>query len=279
MLYVENKELVIPGQVLADDYYYSDRGTFKEGEKICSSLMGLVSLRNNKIRVIPLKSKYIPKKGEVVIGKIVDIKFSMWEVNINSPYSAILPAFEVFRREKRELDKVFSIGDVLFLKVIDVDEVKKVKLGLKGRGMGKFKGGIIVDITPTKVPRLIGKKGSMINMIKDKTKCNIVVGQNGLVWVSGDKEMEQITKNIIHLIEAEAHTSGLTDRINKKLSAIVGEEDKEEEIDGNNDYYYEENVLEKPKLQNFKEELELEENNKKSELEDNDTSKKDSFLF
>lgn len=47
---------------------------------------------------------------------------------------------------------------MLFLRVVDVDEIKKAKLGLKGRGMGKFKGGIIVDIAPTKVPRLIGKK-------------------------------------------------------------------------------------------------------------------------
>lgn len=48
MIYVENKDLVIPGEVLADDEYYSGRGTFKEDGKICSSLMGLVSLRNKK---------------------------------------------------------------------------------------------------------------------------------------------------------------------------------------------------------------------------------------
>ena len=197
MIYVENKDLVIPGQILADDEYYSGRGTFKENGKICSSLMGLVSLRNKKLRVIPLKSKYVPKKGDVVIGKINDVRFSMWDVDINSPYSGILPAFEVFGREKKELNKVYDIGDVLFLRVVDVDEIKKAKLGLKGRGMGKFKGGIIVDIAPTKVPRLIGKKGSMINMIKDKTNCKIVVGQNGLVWVKGDEDMEQLTREII----------------------------------------------------------------------------------
>ena len=255
MIYVENKDLVIPGQVLADDEYYSGRGTFKENGKVCSSLMGLVSLRNKKIRVIPLKSKYVPKKGDVVIGKINDVRFSMWEVDINSPYSGILPAFEVFGREKKELNKVYDVGDVLFLRVVDVDEIKKAKLGLKGRGMGKFKGGIIVDIAPTKVPRLIGKKGSMINMIKDKTNCKIVVGQNGLVWVKGDEDMEQLTREVIHLIEAEAHTSGLTNKIKNKLYlAIDGElppEEKQEEE--------EEFVLEKPKLQNFKEELEQEE--------------------
>ena len=231
MIYVENKDLVIPGQVLADDEYYSGRGTFKENGKVCSSLLGRVSLRNKKIRVIPLKSKYVPKKGDVVIGKINDVRFSMWDVDINSPYSGILPAFEVFGREKKELNKVYDVGDVLFLRVVDVDEIKKAKLGLKGRGMGKFKGGIIVDIAPTKVPRLIGKKGSMINMIKDKTNCKIVVGQNGLVWVKGDEDMEQLTREIIHLIEAEAHTSGLTNKIKNKLYLTIDGELPPEEVE------------------------------------------------
>ena len=255
MIYVEDKNLVIPGQILADDEYYPGRGTFKEDGKVCSSLIGLVSLRNKKIRVIPLKSKYVPKKGDVVIGKINDVRFSMWDVDINSPYSGILPAFEVFGRDKKELNKVYDVGDVLFLRVIDVDEVKKAKLGLKGRGLGKFKGGIIVDISPTKVPRLIGKKGSMINMIKNKTNCKIVVGQNGLVWVKGNEDMEQLTREIIHTIEAEAHTSGLTNKIKNKLCLAIDGELPVEETE-------EEFVLEKPKLQNFKEELEQEEREK-----------------
>ena len=267
MIYVENKDLVIPGQILADDEYYSGRGTFKENGKVCSSLLGRVSLRNKKIRVIPLKSKYVPKKGDVVIGKINDVRFSMWDVDINSPYSGILPAFEVFGREKKELNKVYDVGDVLFLRVVDVDEIKKAKLGLKGRGMGKFKGGIIVDISPTKVPRLIGKKGSMINMIKDKTNCKIVVGQNGLVWVKGDEDMEQLTKDVIHLIEEEAHTSGLTNKIKNKLYlAIDGELPPEE----NQQEEEEEFVLEKPKLQNFKEELEQEEREKEEKKKKED---------
>ncbi|MCQ2972806.1 MAG: exosome complex RNA-binding protein Rrp4 [archaeon] len=258
MIYVENKDLVIPGEVLADDDFYSGRGAFKENGKICSSLMGLVSLRNKKLRVIPLKSKYVPKKGDVVIGKVKDVRFSIWDMDINSPYSGILPAFEVFGREKKELNRVFDVGDVLFLRVVEVDEVKKAKLGLKGRGMGKFRGGIIVDIAPTKVPRLIGKKGSMINMIKDKTQCKIVVGQNGLVWVKGDEDMEQLTKDIIHTIEKEAHTSGLTNKIKERLlleiDGVLPEEEPEEEPV--QDDYVE---LEKPKLQDFKEELEAEE--------------------
>jgi exosome complex component RRP4 len=152
----------------------------------------------------------------------------MWNLDINSPYSGFLPASDVFGKEKRDLNKAFDVGDVLFLRVVDVDEVKKVKLGLKGRGLGKFRGGILIYITPTKVPRLIGKKGSMINMIKDETHCDIIVGQNGVVWVKGDPMMERVAEKVINMIEDQAHTSGLTDRVRNMLSQLLGKEIKEE---------------------------------------------------
>ena len=153
----------------------------------------------------------------------------MWNLDINSPYTGILPASDVFGKEKRDLNKTFSVGDVLFLRVVDVDEVKKVKLGLKGRGLGKFRGGILINITPTKVPRLIGKKGSMINMIKDETHCEVVVGQNGVVWVKGKPDMERIAEKVIIMIEEQAHTSGLTDRVRIMLFELLGKEIPPEE--------------------------------------------------
>ena len=267
MIYVNEKDLVVPGELLAEDDYYPGRGTFEDDGKICSKLLGLVSLRNKKISVIPLKSKYLPKKGDVVIGKIDDVRFSMWGVDINSPYSGILPASEVFGREKKELSRVFDIGDVLFLRIVDVDEVKKVKLG-----------------------RLIGKKGSMINMIKDKTCCKIVVGQNGLVWVKGNEDMEQIVKNIIKLIEREAHTSGLTDRIKNKLCLLIDgelppEEEEVEEIveeEAEEEDAFEEG-LKKPELQDFRDEVEKElaeegflDDDSEEDLDDDD-SEEDEF--
>jgi exosome complex component RRP4 len=236
VLLVEDKQIVIPGEVLAEGEFHSGRGTFMEDGKVCSSLVGLVAVRDKKISVIPLQSKYIPKRGDVVIGEITDIRFSMWNLDINSPYSGILPAAEVFGKEKRELNRAFDVGDVLFLRVVDVDEVKKVKLGLKGRGLGKFRGGILINITPTKVPRLIGKKGSMINMIKDHTKCEVVVGQNGVVWVKGKPDMERVVQKVVKTIEEQAHTSGLTDRVRDMLTELLGQEKEEEKEKEENEY-------------------------------------------
>ena len=233
MIFVKDKEIVVPGDVLADEEYHAGRGTFREKNSILSSLVGLVAIRDKKISVIPLQSKYIPKRGDVVIGKITDIRFSMWNLDINSPYSGFLPASDVFGKEKRELSRTFDVGDVLFLRVVDVDEVKKVKLGLKGRGLGKFRGGILINITPTKVPRLIGKKGSMINMIKDETHCDVVVGQNGVVWVKGEPEMERVAEKVIKMIEEQSHTSGLTDRVRNMLLEILGEiQEESEDLEG-----------------------------------------------
>ncbi len=269
MIFVEDKEIVIPGDILADEEYNSGRGTFKENNKVCSSLVGLVALRDKKISVIPLQSKYIPKRGDVVIGEVTDIRFSMWNLDINSPYSGFLPASDVFGKEKRELNRTFDIGDVLFLRVVDVDEVKKVKLGLKGRGLGKFRGGILINITPTKVPRLIGKKGSMINMIKDETRCEVIVGQNGVVWVKGDPSMERVAEKVINMIEDQAHTSGLTDRVRDMLAKLLGKEpESEPELEEPDEFEIEEAETESEEEDT---DSELEEEDTDSELEEEDT--------
>ena len=79
----------------------------------------------------------------------------------------------------------------------------------------KLIGGRILKITPSKVPRVIGKAGSMIELIKDKTKCQIIVGQNGVIWIKGEKE--SLASKTILMIEKESHISGLTDKITKFL--------------------------------------------------------------
>ena len=84
MIFVDDKEIVVPGDVLADEEYHSGRGTFREDNKICSSLVGLVAIRDKKISVIPLQSKYIPRRGDVVIGEITDIRFSMMGIRNSS---------------------------------------------------------------------------------------------------------------------------------------------------------------------------------------------------
>jgi len=81
------------------------------------------------------------------------------------------------------LTKYFDIGDYVMAKIINVTSQKLVDVTMKGPGLRKLKGGRIIQVNPYKVPRIIGKAGSMVTMIKDATGCRILVGQNGLVWI------------------------------------------------------------------------------------------------
>jgi exosome complex component RRP4 len=92
-----------------------------------------------------------------------------------------------------------------------------VDLTLKSRGLGKLEGGRVIKINPHKVSRVIGKEGSMINLIKDSTRTEITVGQNGVIWLKGDDDGEMKAVSAIELIDREARNEGLTDKMEEFL--------------------------------------------------------------
>jgi exosome complex component RRP4 len=58
----------------------------------------------------------------------------------------------------------------------------------------------------------------MISMIKQETGCQIILGLNGVILVTGkNPDDEELALAAIQKIENESHTSGLTDRITQFL--------------------------------------------------------------
>ncbi len=116
---------------------------------------------------------------------------------------------------KNALDEVMDIGDMVVANIWSINK-RGVDLSLKSRGLGKIDEGIIVKVNPNKVPRIIGKEGSMINLIKDNTGCSMTVGQNGFVWIQGDKiDDEVLAKNAVEFISENSFVSGLTEEVIK----------------------------------------------------------------
>ena len=100
-------------------------------------------------------------------------------------------------------------------KIMDISK-RGIDLTIKIRGLGRIDAGIIMKINSNKVPRVIGKEGSMISMIKDETKCDITVGQNGYVWIQGDNvEDELFAKKAISFIVENSFVEGLTEEVKK----------------------------------------------------------------
>ncbi|HJZ19166.1 MAG TPA: KH domain-containing protein, partial [Candidatus Nanoarchaeia archaeon] len=130
--------------------------------------------------------------------------------------AAFLPLSEFPKYiDKNELDDVLSIGDMIVAKIIDINK-RGIDLTIKMRGLGEIEEGIIMKINSNKVPRVIGKEGSMISIIKNETKCDITVGQNGLIWIQGGNvDDELFAKKAILFVVEKSFIHGLTDEVKK----------------------------------------------------------------
>ncbi len=221
-LFYESRQLVTPGDLLAEDNYTAGDNTYKDDDKIYASRVGLVDFEARRVHVVALKAFYVPYVGDTVIGKVVEVTTGGWIVDINAPYFAMLRASDVldrpFKPETSDLPSIFDVGDLVITKIVACDRTRDPLLTVREPGLGKIMRGQLVEITPTKIPRAIGRKGSMVSMIKRETGCQITIGQNGLILISGKTpEDERLAVMALHRIEEESHTSGLTDRVTEML--------------------------------------------------------------
>ncbi|MEM2882749.1 MAG: exosome complex RNA-binding protein Rrp4, partial [Candidatus Bathyarchaeia archaeon] len=225
-LLIGRREIVVPGDLLAEGDLRPGDNVLREGDRIYALKVGLVDLEGERVSVVPLKGCYFPRPGDLVIGRIVEAGLTGWEVDILAPYPALLPMSETYTKgqaSKTDLSTIFSTGDLVMAKVIAFDRTRDPLLTAKGPGLGKAFGNRVVRISPMKIPRLIGRKGSMITMLKRETGCRIIVGQNGVVLISGrDDRAERAVVEAIYKIEREAHTQGLTDEIKEMVRKELG---------------------------------------------------------
>ena len=215
-------KVVIPGDFVSDDVNRAGEGTYVEDGKVYAVTYGVVDDKN-EIRVVAFSGKYIPVMGDVVIGKIIEISFPYWIVDIASPYEARLHMSEVaMRAEKRvefgNMSAYLDFDDLVAVKVINVDALMRIDLALQ-EDLDIGSEGRLIEISYTKVPRIIGRKGSMIRMLKEKCKCFIFVAKNGRIWMKGKAEDMKLASEVILMITTEAHTSGLTDRVAEFLDS------------------------------------------------------------
>jgi exosome complex component RRP4 len=229
--FFEPKQIVTPGDLIAEGEYIAGENTYAEDKKIFASRTGLIEYDNKRVNVVALKAFYMPRAGDMVIGTVVEIGFNGWTIDINSPYQAFLRPADVlsrpFKPQKDELSQVLDMGDLIVAKIISYDRTHDPQITVAEPGLGKITRGQIVKVTPTKIPRIIGRQGSMVSMIKEQTGCQIILGLNGVVLITGKTlEDEQLALMAIHKIEEESHISGLTDRITQMLKE---EKSKQEE--------------------------------------------------
>ena len=220
----DKKRYVIPGDVITTGPYRPEQNVTLDGNRIIATVIGISEINDDSVRVIPLTGMYIPKSNDLVIGKVVSHTSLSWEVDINSCYVGILPAADVFGRDfsahADELTSKLDKGDLIAARIVNFDRTRDPLITIADRELGKIESGTLIKISPSKVPRLIGKRGSMIQTIEMATHAVITIGQNGLIVVSCD-DSNGLLKAIkaIRMIEEEAHMANLTDKVKEMLES------------------------------------------------------------
>ena len=209
-----SREIVVPGDVLSTRGEKGGDNTYERDGKLYAAILGVKNYSQNGISVRPIGGVYMPSTGDTVIGIINDIAASNWMVDISAPYPAPLHVNEVpWKVEFGDTSKYLNVGDAVLLKILMVDESKKIQVTMNDSGLRKLDGGMIVDVPYCKVSRIIGKSGSMIQMLKNMTDCRIFIGQNGRIWIDGDDENAEVAADAIRYIEENSQKGNLIEKV------------------------------------------------------------------
>ncbi|KAJ1364295.1 exosome non-catalytic core subunit rrp4 [Parelaphostrongylus tenuis] len=181
-------EKFLCGQLLAHtSNVLSGHGTYLSENGLLASVCGNKVQYSCLIQIEPLRQKYYPKVGDVVVGRIVRIRKARWKVDINHSIGAILflsnvnlPGGEL--RRKNVEDEIFMIehltkGDLVSAEVQQIRGKGHALLHTRNLRYGKLGQGIIVKVWSSLVKQ---QKQYMHEFFG----FGVIFGCNGIIWIS-----------------------------------------------------------------------------------------------
>ena len=199
----KRKQIVIPGEIVTEQRKKLGQHVFIENGKVFSDSLGITYPDSSTAYVVPLHGKYLPQEEDVVVGVVSRETFNGYLADINSIYHCFV--------SKERIRDQMSRGTAISAKIDSVNEMNEASLV----DVRAFLGGDVIEVSPVKIPRIIGKNGSMLTILRSMTGVNAIVGRNGWIWIKdGDTPL---FIEAVRLIEKESHLSNLTNKVEQFL--------------------------------------------------------------
>ncbi|VDM74382.1 unnamed protein product [Strongylus vulgaris] len=181
-------ESVHCGRLLSyDDNVLSGHGTVLAGAGLLASVSGLKIQYSQLYMVEPYKSKYLPKVGDVVVGRIVSVQKARWKVDVNYRIAAVLhlnnvnlPGGELRRKgleDEIAMSEHLVVGDLISAEVQQIKARGQLQLHTRNLKYGKLGQGILVKVIPT----LIKPQKEYMHVLFG---IGVTIGCNGVIWIS-----------------------------------------------------------------------------------------------
>ncbi len=191
------RTIVTPGDVVAEKAI-AVRNTFVQSGKTYSKILGIYD--ESAKEIIALEGAWDPRVEDSVVGIISEVRNKVYIVDLSYFGRALLIAGKYDRVE-------FETSNIVNAMIKDIEGKSTIIL----TDARLLEGGTVIEIKPKKIPRVIGKKSTMIKQIADATGSRIIVGMNGLIWICGGNVA--LAQEALMKVEREAHMSGLTETI------------------------------------------------------------------
>jgi exosome complex RNA-binding protein Rrp4 len=190
--------LVLPGQDIVDaaseggGAFLRGHGTFVEGGRLLSSLVGQVERVNALVTVRPLQGRYGGEVGDVVVGRILDVQSKRWHVDISGRQDALLLLSSVnlsdgVQRRRTEEDQLnmrsfFAEDDLISAEVRAVFADGSLSLHARSLKYGKLENGQVVRV-PASLMRRLKQHFCALPCGVD-----VILGLNGHIWLTAALE-------------------------------------------------------------------------------------------
>lgn len=188
---------------------YSGHGTYvpTETQAITSSLAGTLTKTNKLLSVRPLRARYNPEIGDLVVGRIVEVQAKRWRVDVAASQLAILQISAInlpggILRKRTETDELqirsfFAEGDLVVAEVQQLFQDGAASLHTRSLKYGKLRNGVFVGVSGT------GGGGGVVRSKRQLWtmetanaggKVDVLLGVNGYIWISKHIESEVATE-------------------------------------------------------------------------------------
>jgi exosome complex component RRP4 len=170
--------------------------------EIIATVAGTVQKTNKLLSVQPLRARYTPEIGDLVVGRIIEVQSKRWRVDVGAPVLAGLPLSAInlpggILRKRTETDELqirtfFSEGDLLVAEVQSLYQDGSASLHTRSLKYGKLRNGVFMSVSGT------GGGGGVvrarrqvwtIDTVHGGGKVDVILGVNGYIWISKHVEV------------------------------------------------------------------------------------------
>ena len=187
----------------------SGHGTYvpTETQAITSSLAGTLTKTNKLLSVRPLRARYTPEIGDLVVGRIVEVQAKRWRVDVAASNLAILQISAInlpggILRKRTETDELqirsfFAEGDLVVAEVQQLFGDGAASLHTRSLKYGKLRNGVFVGVSGTGGGGGVVRSKRQLWTLETANaggKVDVLLGVNGYIWISKHIESEVTTE-------------------------------------------------------------------------------------